>query len=212
MQEINFYFDFLSPYSYLAWTWVRENYRKYQFILIPCPLGSLIRHYETKGPAEIPPKRNYLFKNCLRYAALKGIKFNPPKNLPFNSLYALRISLWENCGREQFKVIEGLFRLGWEKGEDLGNEEIIVAELNRLGIDGVPLLEKVGTKEIREGLKKNVSRALANGVFGVPTFIIKEELFWGNDSIEHLELFLDGRDPLQRDKIEQFEKRNFTVF
>ena len=96
--------------------------------------------------------------------------------------------------------------------EDLGNEEIIVAELNRLGIDGVPLLEKVGTKEIREGLKKNVTRALANGVFGVPTFIIKEELFWGNDSIEHLELFLDGRDPLQRDKIEQFEKRNFTVF
>jgi 2-hydroxychromene-2-carboxylate isomerase len=212
VQEINFYFDFLSPYSYLAWNWVRENFQKYHFNLIPCPLGSLIRHYETKGPAEIPPKRNYLFKNCLRYASLNGIKFNPPKNLPFNSLYALRMSLKENCGSSQFTVVNGLFTLGWEKGEDLGNEIIIVEELNRLGVDGPKLLERVGTREIREALKNNVSMALSKGVFGVPTFIIGEELFWGNDSIGHLELFLNGGDPLPRDKFEDFEKRNFTVF
>ena len=212
MQEIDFYFDFLSPYSYLAWTWVRDNIDRYHFTLIPCPLGSLIRHYETKGPAEIPPKRNYLFKNCLRYASLNGIKFQPPKNLPFNSLYALRMSLKKNCGKEQFKVIDCLFRLGWEGGEDLGNEIVIVEGLNRLGIDGLKLLELVGTRETREELKRNVSMALSNGVFGVPTFMVKGEMFWGNDSIGHLELFLNGQDPLDRGQFEDFEKRCFTVF
>jgi 2-hydroxychromene-2-carboxylate isomerase len=212
VQEIDFYFDFLSPYSYLAWTWVRDNIEKYNFNFIPCPLGSLIRHYETKGPAEITPKRNYLFKNCLRYASLNRIKFQPPKTLPFNSLYALRISLKKNCGEEQFKVIDSLFRLGWEKGEDLGNEIVIVEELNSIGIDGLKLLEMVGTRETREELKQNVSMALSNGVFGVPTFIVGGEMFWGNDSIGHLELFLNGLDPLDRGQFEDFEKRCFTVF
>jgi 2-hydroxychromene-2-carboxylate isomerase len=212
VQEINFYFDFLSPYSYLAWTWVRENSKNYQFNIIPVPLGSLIRHYETKGPAEIPPKRNYLIKNCLRYAELKGIIFNPPKILPFNSLYSLRISLKENSGEDQLKIVDILFRLGWEKGKDLGDENLIVKELLSFGIDGVKLLEKVGTSETRKILKKNVSIALANGIFGVPTFIVGDELFWGNDSIEHLKLFLNGRDPLPKEKFEEFEKRSFTVF
>lgn len=122
------------------------------------------------------------------------------------------MSLLENCGSDQSKVIDGLFCLGWEAGEDLGQENILVEGLNRLGIDGLRLLEKVGTRESREALKKNVSEALSKGVFGVPTFITREELFWGNDSIDHLELFLNGRDPLQKDKFEEFEKRNFTVF
>lgn len=122
------------------------------------------------------------------------------------------MSLKENCGADQIKVINGLFSLGWEKGGDLGNEDVIVEELDQLGVDGTKLLEKVGTREIREALKNNVSKALSKGVFGVPTFIVEDELFWGNDSIEHLELFLNGRDPLPREKYKAFEKRNFTVF
>ena len=86
MKDIEFYFDFLSPYSYLAWNWVRQNLNKYNFSFYPVPLASLIRNYETKGPAEIEPKRNYLFKHCLRYAELNRIPFHPPHQLPFNSL------------------------------------------------------------------------------------------------------------------------------
>ncbi len=210
MQEINFYFDFLSPYSYLAWTWVRRQ--NYKFNLIPVPLGSLIRHYETKGPAEILPKRNYLFKNCLRYSALNGITFNPPKTLPFNSLYALRMSLKEVCEENQFKIIDIIFRLGWEKGADLGDEGLIVKELTNHNLNGMELLEKVSTPQARRILKDNINTALSKGVFGVPTFLVDGELFWGNDSIEHLELFLKGKDPLSTEKFKEFEKRSFTVF
>lgn len=122
------------------------------------------------------------------------------------------MSLKKSCGPDQFRVVDGLFRLGWERGGDLGNENIIVEELNLLGIDGLKLLEMVGKREIREELKNNVSMALSNGVFGVPTFIVKGEMFWGNDSIPHLELFLNGLDPLDKGQFEDFEKRCFTVF
>lgn len=122
------------------------------------------------------------------------------------------MSLKKSCGTDQFRVVDGLFRLGWERGGDLGNENIIVEELNLLGIDGLKLLEMVGKREIREELKNNVSIALTNGVFGVPTFIVKGEMFWGNDSIPHLELFLSGLDPLDKGQFEDFEKRCFTVF
>lgn len=210
MKIINFYFDFLSPYSYLAWTWVRQQ--DYNFNFIPVPLGTLIRHYETKGPAEITPKRNFLFKNCLRYAVLKGLAFNPPKILPFNSLYALRMSLRENSGVDQFKIIDLIFKLGWEKGQDLGDEQVILQEISSYGIDGKELLEKVATPQSRKILKENAANALSQGVFGVPTFIVNGELFWGNDSIDHLKLFLQGRDPLPLKKYQDFEKRSFTVF
>ena len=212
MKSIDFYFDFLSPYSYLAWNWVRQNMDKYSFSFYPVPMASLIRSYETKGPAEIEPKRNYLFKHCLRYSEINRIPFQPPHQLPFNSLYALRMSLMENAGEEQFRVIDTIYMNGWGKGQDIGDEKFLVKILLQEGIDGNKLLENVGTKEIRNALKFNLKRALGLNIFGVPTFMIGDELFWGNDSIEHLKLYLSEMDPLDKHKYEIFLEKEFTTF
>ncbi|RLA63575.1 MAG: hypothetical protein DRQ88_01590 [Epsilonproteobacteria bacterium] len=212
MKDIEFYFDFLSPYSYLAWNWVKQNIDKYNFSFYPVPLAGLIRSYETKGPAEIVPKRNYLFKHCLRYAELNKISFHPPEKLPFNPLYALRMALEENAGSDQFQVIDTIFMNGWAKGHDIGDENFLVKILLQEGIDGNRLLDNVGTKEIRNALKLNLKRALDKNIFGVPTFIIDNELFWGNDSIEHLKLYLDEMDPLDKDKYKIFLEKEFTIF
>lgn len=212
MKDIEFYFDFLSPYSYLAWSWVRQNTDKYNFSFYPVPLASLIRSYETKGPAEIEPKRNYLFKHCLRYAELNKIPFSPPQNLPFNSLYALRMALEENAGADQFKVIDAIYMNGWGKGHDIGDEKFLVKILLQEGIDGNKLLDNVGSKEIRNALKFNLNRALGKNIFGLPTFIVENELFWGNDSIEHLKLFLGEMDPLDKHKYKIFLEKEFTTF
>jgi 2-hydroxychromene-2-carboxylate isomerase len=71
MKKIEFYFDFLSPYSYLAWTWVRKQ--PYDFEFYPVSVASIVAHFDTKGPAQITPKRNYLFKDLLRYSKLNGV-------------------------------------------------------------------------------------------------------------------------------------------
>jgi 2-hydroxychromene-2-carboxylate isomerase len=117
MKKIEFYFDFLSPYSYLAWTWVREQ--SYEFSYIPVSVASIIAAYDTKGPAQITPKRNYLFKDLLRFSKLNNIPFTTPKHLPFNSLYALRLALISSAGVNQKAIIDAIFRAVWSRRHDI---------------------------------------------------------------------------------------------
>lgn len=202
-KQIEFYFDFLSPYSYLAW----NNFNTLSFpdvevVYKPCPLASVIKFYETKGPAEIGPKRNYLFKDCLRKAKASAVEFNIPPVLPFNSLYALRIALFPLENKKE--LIDVLFKAAWVKGVSLGDEDELAKELNLNGFNSKELLEYVSNKEARVQLKNNVKQALSKGVFGVPSFVIDNELFWGEDSLKALENYIRGHDLLDLNKYNKF--------
>lgn len=204
MKKIEFYFDFHSPYSYLAWTWVRNQ--PYTFEFYPVPMASLITHYETKGPAQIEPKRNYLFKDLLRKSKLLNVAFTIPKELPFNSLYALRLALLGVAGDKQKAVIDAIYTAGWELGMDIGNDDILKKILMDRGHNVDDLFSKMENKEARRELKQNLERALEKKLFGVPSFVIGEEIFWGQDSIPFLEMHLNNKDPLDHHKYENFLK------
>lgn len=208
--KIDFYFDFLSPYSYLAWTWVKKNLENYQFCFYPVSMATVIAHYETKGPAQIIPKRNYLAKDLIRKTQEQNIEFKPPQKLPFNSLYALRLALLGTSGEFQVQMIETLFHLAWAEGKDIGSDDFLKASLKTKSWMQEDFIKKMESKEARIELKNNIERALAQGVFGVPTFIVwhnkteEFEFFWGHDSIDYLELFLNGKDPLDKNKLDLF--------
>ena len=202
MKKIEFYFDFLSPYSYLAWTWVREQ--SHDFDYIPVTLATIIKSHETKGPAEIEPKRNYLFKDILRFTKLNNIPFTTPKDLPFNSLYALRLALKSSAGEMQKEIIDAIYRAGWEQGLDIGNDDVLKTVLKDQNLYSEDLIEKMESKIARIELKANNEKALKLGLFGVPSFVVDDELFWGNDSTRYLEMYLNGTDPLDRVKYQQF--------
>lgn len=201
-KKIDFYFDFLSPYSYVAWAWVRNQ--DYDFNFIPVSIPSIISHFDTKGPAQIKPKRDYLFKDLLRYTSLNNIPFTTPRNLPFNSLYALRLALVEVSGNDQKKVIDAIFRAGWEHGLDIGSDDVLKEILSQQHLPVDLLFAKMEAKEARAALKDNIAKALDKGLFGVPSFIVDEEIFWGNDSIKYIEMFLNGTDPLDYEKYKDF--------
>lgn len=201
MNKFKYYFDFLSPFSYLAWEKLKSS--KVGFTLHPVALGSLLNHWEIKGPGEITPKREFLLRQCFRMAQERNIIFTTPKTHPFNSLYALRMSLLSACGADQFKVIDTLWRAGWNEGIDMGDPEVLVATLNQAGLKGDAIFEASFSKEARAELKNNIKEAINAGVFGVPSFVVREELFWGEDSIPYLMSFLEGRDLLNREKYEK---------
>ncbi|MBL6988800.1 MAG: 2-hydroxychromene-2-carboxylate isomerase [Bacteriovoracaceae bacterium] len=211
MKKCEYYFDFLSPYSYLSWQWVKRAKKQdiIEFEFIPSLLGKVIHHYETKGPAEIVPKRNYLFKDCLRFAANNNIEFVVPTILPFNSLYALRIALSQNSKDQQFAIIDTIFDAAWSRGINVGDPQVLQSVLSGANFDGEHLLKLAMEKHSRALLKENVKRALDSGVFGFPTFIVEGELFWGNDSIPHLLKFVENKDPLSIEKYQQFIKQAF---
>jgi 2-hydroxychromene-2-carboxylate isomerase len=201
-KKIEFYFDFLSPYSYLAWTWVRSS--PYEIEYYPVSMATIISSYDTKGPAQIEPKRNYLFKDLLRATKMNNIPFTTPKHLPFNSLYALRLALIGTAGDKQKEIIDAIYRAGWEKGLDIGSDDVLKEILKENNLYSDELIEKMENKNARIELKANVERALQLELFGVPSFVVDGEMFWGYDSTKYLEMYLNGMDPLDREMYQQF--------
>ena len=206
--KIHFYFDFISPYAYFAWRKLPTLAKKYnrEIEAHPVVFGKLLDKWGQLGPAEIPPKRNWLNEYCLRYAALNGFKYNPPKKHPFNPLAALRMSLKEVSGDDQLRVIDSIFEGGWSHGADLGDLSTLTSLLTKQSIDGESLIHKVSELYVKELLINETSHAIEKGVFGVPTIIIDDNLFWGNDQMDHIELLLDGKDPLDRERLNDQER------
>ena len=103
---IHFYFDYLSPYAYFAWRRLPALACQYdcEIDAHPVVFGKLLDKWGQLGPAEIPPKQEWLNHYCLRYAALNGFEYNPPKQHPFNPLAALRLSLKRTGEREAKRV------------------------------------------------------------------------------------------------------------
>ena len=205
---IHFYFDFISPYSYFAWRRLPMLAKKYnrEIEAHPIVFGKLLDKWGQLGPAEIPPKRSWLNEYCLRYAAINGFEYNPPKKHPFNPLAALRMSLKEVSGSNQLAVIDAIFKGGWSQGADLGDLSSLKALLAKQSIDGENLIQKISESEIKDLLINETSNAIEKGVFGVPTIIIDDNLFWGNDQMNHIELLLDGKDPLDKTKLNEEER------
>ena len=203
MKDLNFYFDFLSPFSYFAWMKL-DHFSKdlnVRINLKPVALGPLLNHWQIKGPGEIEPKREFLLKQCLRFAENNNYPFTTPKTHPFNSLYALRLALKGVSGNHQARVVETFWKAGWQKRIDMGEPEELLKELRDNDLPADELYEKSFTREAKVELKNNIQEAISFGAFGVPSFVTDDELFWGMDSMSDLRDFILGQDKLDRAKL-----------
>lgn len=202
MKRLNFYFDFLSPFSYFAWLKLKEQ-KDIEIVFKPVSLGTLLNHWSIKGPGEVQPKREFLLKQCLRYSVKNNISFTTPKTHPFNSLYALRLALKSTSGDLQNEVIKTLWLAGWKDRIDMGEPDELIRVLKENNLPADELYEKSFSKEARAELKSNIQEALSFGVFGVPSMVVDKELFWGNDALEDVFQYLSGVDKLDRIKLEE---------
>lgn len=197
---IDLYFDYLSPYALLGWTKAKKLCQKKGWTLTPRPMvfGALLDHWGNKGPAEIPPKREFVFRDSIRKCAAADIKITFPKSHPFNPITALRLSLEEVSGDNQARVIDALWDAAWIRGGDISAVADLQQALERAGLPAKTLLEKTQEPAVKAALKANTDEAIRLGAFGVPTFFANGELFWGEDQVDFLEQFLENRDVLDR--------------
>ncbi len=193
-KPLEFYFDYLSPYAYFAWKRIELFCADHHLELVikPVVFGKLLDHWGHLGPAEIPPKREWLIKSCMHYAASNNLPFNLPKYHPFNSLSALRASLKIVSGDHQSNLISAIFDAGWGQGQDIGDTEVIVALAEEAGLQADTLRENISRLEVKDALKENTEEALSRGVFGIPTMIFDDEIFWGNDQFDYLSQIIEG--------------------
>lgn len=190
--NINFYFDFISPYAYFAWYRLRHaSPIEVQLNPIPVLLAGILGHWQQKGPAEIAPKRIHTYKDCYRYARRTGIPFQLPAAHPFKPLTALRLALPQVAGDQQPAIIDCLFKAIWTQRQDGADSEFLASALRAGGFDPTPLMQLAASNEAKQALRDSTESAVKLGVFGVPTMTHIGEIYWGNDQLEHL-WSLDG--------------------
>jgi 2-hydroxychromene-2-carboxylate isomerase len=207
--SLDFYFDYLSPFAFFSWLRIEKFCEQFELELTAHPVvfGKLLDHWGHMGPAEIPPKSQWVGRYCKRYAALEGFDYSPPKYHPFNPLPSLRMSLNQVSGNDQHAVISAIFKAGWTEGEDLGDVAGLISILEREGIDCQGFEQKIKQAETKNALISETDNAIARGVFGVPTMIIGGQLFWGNDQFDHMQLLLEGNDPVNPEELDSFTGR-----
>lgn len=205
---IHFHFDYLSPYAYLAWRFVHGLAEKHGREVVPMPtlLAALLSAHGHKGPAEIEPKRIYTGKHVLRLAADHGVALVPPPVHPFNPLLALRISSLERSAKERRAIIDALYAAAWGGGGGVHEEALVKAALAKAALPADALIAEAKTDAAKARLREQTDRAIAKGCFGVPTLFVDDELFWGFDSLPHLDRYLGGKDPVSKEQLAIWEK------
>jgi 2-hydroxychromene-2-carboxylate isomerase len=193
---LRFHFDFISPYAYLAWTQVHRLADRYGRAVEPVPVlfAGLLDHHGTKGPAEVPAKRRYLFFDTVRKARALGVPFAPPRHHPFNPLLALRVaSVPMDAGRLR-AFVDRVYAGVWSgEAANVEDPEVIGRFAAEVGLDARQALESACSPEGKARLKQQTAGAIEAGIFGVPTIVVDGEPFWGVDALPELGRFLaDG--------------------
>ena len=191
---VDWYFDFVSPFSYLQLEMMHEITAIAPVTLRPILFAGILKARGQLGPAEIPEKRLFTYRFAQWQAARYGIPLRFPPAHPFNPIKALRLSI---VFRNEMDAVRTIFRHLWREGRTLDDPSDWRRLCERLGDTDVE--DKIAAPEVKAELRKNGDLALAAGLFGVPTLAIGGELVWGADAtglavdyLKHPHLFTQG--------------------
>ena len=188
MKQITFYFDFLSPYAYLAFVELPRTLEglSYAVRYQPVFLGALLKHRGVPGPAEVPGKREWVYRQSQWLAQRQGTRLDLPAAHPFNPLGLLRLALaCASTGYPNRSVCETIFRHVWEGGADAADAERLTALTAQLAPARDPRSD-----EVKQALNDHTAHALAQGVFGVPSYQVDDKVLWGMDALPMLRDYL----------------------
>jgi 2-hydroxychromene-2-carboxylate isomerase len=178
LKKVDWYFDFISPFAYLQFSQFKRFENDLSITIHPVVFGALLKHWGQLGPAEIVPKRIFTYRFFKWKADRLGIEYTMPPSHPFNPLPALLSCI---AGNSTYEVTKEIFDIIYKQGEQPDQKEgreKLETLLNKYPSEYSELDESA----LKKILRTNTSRAIENGVFGVPTFVVDRQIFWGGDS------------------------------
>ena len=186
IKSFEFYFDFISPYSFLAHKEIikieKANTIKIKYM--PILLGGLHNLAGIKAPGFIPIKAKYMIKDCKLWAEKYNIIFKFNNYFPIKTLDLMRCVLVAEKKNFVQNFINKVFDAIWKDGLNLNDNTIVEKLLKNLDINPKTFLMEAIDPKIKDELKKRTKDAFLKGVFGAPSFIINNKMFWGQDRLE----------------------------
>ena len=187
MTKAKWYFDFISPFAYLQFARFPQLPNNLEITPVPAVFGAILQHWGQLGPAEIPPKRRFVYRFFQWNADQLGIPFTMPPMHPFNPIPALRLCTAAGAGIENTRAV---FDLIYGKGIQPDSPEGIQLIGDALNIPNPEIAMQ--DPVVKDALRANTAQATSDGVFGVPSFVIDGEVFWGGDSTGMMLDFLEN--------------------
>jgi len=186
IKSFDFYFDFISPYSFLAHKEIikieKKNSVKIKYK--PILLGGLHNLHGIKAPAFIPAKAKHMIRDCKLIAEKNKIKFKFNSYFPIRSLNLMRGVLIAEEDNYKSYYIDSIFNAIWQDGLNMNDENIIQKILKNLNVNPKTFLLRSASSSIKDSLRKRTNEAYEKGIFGAPSFVSNNIIFWGQDRID----------------------------
>jgi len=183
----DFYFDFISPYSFLAHKEIKKlekrNLIKVQYM--PILLGGLHNLHGIKAPAFIPSKARFMIRDCKLVAEKKKIKFKFNSYFPIKTVDLMRGVFIAKEDEFESYYIDKIFESIWRDGLNMNDQNIIDKVLKNTNINPKTFFLRASGESVKNLLRKKTDEAFEKGVFGAPTFLVNNKIFWGQDRLEY---------------------------
>ena len=188
--QLDFYFDFGSPTTYLAYKRLDQLAEQYDLEINYCPmlLGGVFKATENASPVTIPAKGSYMVEHDLpRFARRYGVPLNFNPHFPINTIMLMRgfIAAREMGVNDQYVAVN--LSAMWEQALNMGDPEVAAGVWQSAGLDAMALSEAIQTQPVKDALLHSTKRAAERGAFGVPTFFVGDEMFFGKERIIQIE-------------------------
>ena len=188
-KQLEFFFDYVSPYSYVARTAVKDTIRETgaELVIRPMFLGGVMHATGNRPPGTVPAKGKYMNADLERYCRKYGLTLHSNPHFPMNTrgLTRATIGLAGDPARQD-RFIDTCFRICWNdpRGIDPSDADALAAALAEDGFDPAEIAALAEAEENKAALKANTDEAVARGAFGAPTFFVGEQMFFGQDRLE----------------------------
>ena len=186
-KPIDFYFDFVSPYSFISFQQIKllKFKENFAFRLKPILLGGLHNLHKITAPAFIPAKAKFMIRDCKMICDKYKISFKFNSYFPIKTVNLMRGVLIAEEDGIAYNYIDKIFEAMWISGFNLNDQEVIDKTLKNLEINPKTFSLRLSNQNLKDQLKKKTQEACDKGVFGAPTFLVNNKVFWGQDRLEY---------------------------
>jgi 2-hydroxychromene-2-carboxylate isomerase len=185
MKIVEAYFDFASPWSYVASAIAARKLPGRTIDWKPIYIRGLEAF--SQGVPYVGPKLDYLMRDLQRCAAHEGVALLPPVTFPIDGLQSLRGAIVARQRGKLDRYREAIFRAAWAEQRDISDKSLVVALLaEATGETSAALADAIASQSVKDNLRANTEEAKSRGAFGVPTFFVGDEMFWGHDRLDYV--------------------------
>jgi 2-hydroxychromene-2-carboxylate isomerase len=189
VKSVEFFFDFGSPASYLAYTQIGKVAARAGADVVwrPFLIGGVMQAAGNRSPIECAPKGKWMIEDLARFAKRYGVGFNMNPHFPINTLPLMRGAVAAQDGGFLDAYSDTVYQAMWVDGKNMGDPEVIGAVLTDAGLDAAQIIAATQDQAVKDKLKANTQEAFERGAFGAPTYFIGDEMHFGQDRLDFVE-------------------------